>query len=67
MNPMRGGMAGWGMMRSFGRDGSVTRQKLPPGLLRRIAAFARPYRLVLAVFLALIVVDAVVTASSPLI
>ncbi len=67
MNPMRGGMGSWGMMRSFGRDGSVKQQKLPPGLLRRIADFARPYRWMLAVFLVLIILDAIVTASSPLI
>jgi len=67
MNPMRGGMGNWGMMRSFGRDGSVKQQKLPPGLLRRIAEFARPYRGMLAVFLVLIILDAAVTASSPLI
>ncbi|NNN20257.1 MAG: ABC transporter ATP-binding protein [Acidimicrobiaceae bacterium] len=64
---MRGGMGNWGMMRSFGRDGSVKQQKLPPGLLRRIASFARPYKSMLAVFLVLIIFDAVVTASSPLI
>ncbi len=67
MNPMRGGMGNWGMMRSFGRDGSVKQQKLPPGLLRRITEFARPYRGMLAVFLVLIILDAAVTASSPLI
>lgn len=67
MNPMRGGMGAWGMMRSFGRDGSVKQQKLPPGLLRRIAEFARPYRWILAVFLVLIVFDALVTAASPMI
>lgn len=54
-------------MRSFGRDGSVKQQKLPPGLLRRIAEFARPYRWILAVFLVLIVFDALVTAASPMI
>ena len=70
MNPMggmRGGMATWGMMRSFGRDGSVKQQKLPPGLMRRIVGFARPYKTKLTVFLILIILDAVVTAASPLI
>lgn len=69
MTSFRSGMGGvgWGMMRSLRRDGSVTRQKLPAGLLRRIAEFAKPYRKKLTVFLVLIIVDAVVTASSPLI
>ena len=61
------GGAGWGMMRSLRRDGAVTQQKLPPGLIRRIVEFAKPYRRKLSVFLVLIIVDAVVTASSPLI
>ena len=38
-------------MRGFSRDPSVTKQKLKPGTLRRIAGYARPYRLELAVFL----------------
>ncbi len=61
----RGG--GWGLMRSLRRDQSVTEQKLPPGITRRIARFARPYRAMLGVFLVLIVVDAVIGAANPLI
>ena len=38
------GAAGWGLMRSFRRDESITDYKLPPGITRRIVAFARPYR-----------------------
>ncbi len=58
---------GWGAMRSFRRDESVKSQKLSPGLIRRIARFAAPYRWMLVSFLALIVVDAVVGAANPLI
>ena len=54
-------------LRSFSRDTSITSHKLAPGTLRRIAQFARPYRRKLAVFLALIVVDALVGAAGPLI
>ena len=67
---MRGGGgagAGWGLMRSLRRDSSVTHQKLPPGIVRRIGRFARPYRSMLGVFLALIVIDAVIGAANPLI
>ncbi|NNN12583.1 MAG: ABC transporter ATP-binding protein [Acidimicrobiaceae bacterium] len=68
---MRGGGGGmaanWGLMRSFRRDHSVTSQKLPKGLVKRIVQFARPYRWRLAVFLTLIIIDAFVTASTPLI
>ena len=62
-----GGGGGGGLMRSFRRDESVTSQKLSPGILRRIARFARPYRRMLLVFLALIVLDALLSAANPLI
>ena len=54
-------------MRSFRRDASVTAQKLSPGIFRRILRFAAPYRRVLLVFLALIVVGALIGAAPPLI
>ena len=61
-----GGM-GWGLMRSLRRDESVRQQALPRGIVRRIAAFARPYRALLGVFLVLIIIDAVIGAANPLI
>jgi len=64
---MGGGRAGWMLMRSFNRDGSVTEQKLPKGIVKRIFRFAKPYRRLLAVFLFLIVVDAIVSVANPLI
>jgi len=53
----------WSLM----RDSSVTKQKLPPGTLRRIMRFAAPYRRMLGVFLAVIVVDALIGVWNPLI
>jgi len=53
-------------MRSFRRDDSIRSYKLSPGIVRRIVAFARPYRRKLAVFLVLIVVDALLGAANPL-
>ena len=61
-----GGM-GFGLMRSLRRDNSVLQQQLPKGIVRRIAGFARPYRVALGVFLVLIVIDAVIGAANPLI
>ncbi|MCW2601102.1 MAG: Xenobiotic-transporting ATPase [Frankiales bacterium] len=55
------------MMRSFSRDSTVVGQKLAPGTVRRIARFASPYRRDLAIFLALIVIDALVAVANPLI
>ena len=45
----------------------MTKQKLPPGTMRRIMNFARPYRKILSLFLAVIVVDAVIGVWNPLI
>ncbi|MFN2540486.1 MAG: ABC transporter ATP-binding protein [Mycobacteriales bacterium] len=55
------------MMRSFQRDSSVLEQKLAPGTVRRIVAFASPYKRDLSIFLVLIVVDALVAVANPLI
>ncbi len=53
-------------MRSFTQDRSVTNHKLAPGTLRRILTFAKPYKKLLAIFLALILVDALIGAAQPL-
>ncbi|WP_322759242.1 ABC transporter ATP-binding protein [Frankia sp. Cr2] len=53
--------------RAFQRDRSIAHQKLRSGTLRRIVEFARPYRRMLAGFLVLIVIDAALGATTPLI
>src|SRR5271165_2622809 len=67
MGPGRGlahrSSGAWSLM----RDRSVTKQKLPKGTMRRIARFAAPYRKILAVFLSVIVVDALIGVWNPLI
>jgi ATP-binding cassette, subfamily B, bacterial len=55
----------WHAMRGFSRDPSVTKQKLKKGTVRRIAGYARPYRLDLAVFLLAAALDAVITVAYP--
>src|SRR4051812_13328765 len=64
---MPGGHGNWATLRSYSRDQTVARQKLAPGTLKRIAAFARPYRLWLGLFLIFIFIDAVLGAANPLI
>ncbi|SRR5579875_227824 len=61
------GRAAWGLMRSLRQDEAVRQHKLPPGTVRRIARFARPYTAMLGVFLSLIVVDALIGNANPLI
>jgi ATP-binding cassette, subfamily B, bacterial len=57
----------WHIAASFHRDKSVTDKKLPPGTVRRIVAFAAPYRRQLVWFLILVVIDAIIGVINPLI
>jgi ATP-binding cassette, subfamily B, bacterial len=52
--------------RSFTRDRSVAQRKLAKGTWRRVLSYARPYRGSIAVFLALVVLDALFVVVSPL-
>jgi ATP-binding cassette, subfamily B, bacterial len=55
-----------GMVRGFRMDPSVTKQKLPPGTIKRIAGYARPYRAQLSIYLFATALDAVITVVNPL-
>ena len=57
----------FGAVRSLSRDKSVTRQQLAPGTLRRVVGFARPYRGRLIAFISLILLEAALGATVPLI
>jgi ATP-binding cassette subfamily B protein len=54
------------MARGFRMDPSVTKQKLKPGTIKRIAGYARPYRVQLSVYLIATALDAVITVVNPL-
>src|ERR1700728_2217023 len=56
----------WQGMRGFSTDPSVTKQRLKPGTGRRIAGYARPFRLDLVIFILGAALDAVVTVSYPI-
>jgi ATP-binding cassette subfamily B protein len=56
----------WMAMRSLTRDSEVTKKKLAPGTVRRIAGFATPYKFEITIFLALVIVDAVISVAIPL-
>jgi len=60
-----GGQFG-GVMRSMRRDGTVTQQRVTKGTTRRMIRFALPYRRILAWFLVLVIVDAVLGVINPL-
>src|SRR5487761_1732739 len=60
------GGPGFAMARGFRMDPHVTKQKLKPGTIRRIARYARPYRFKLARFLLVTALDAAITVVNPL-
>src|SRR5690606_41353431 len=60
------GSGGGRGMRSFRQDSTVTSRRLHRGTIRRVLAFARPYRRALAAFLVLISTDAAAGAVTPL-
>jgi ATP-binding cassette subfamily B protein len=54
------------MARGFRMDPSITKQKLKPGTIRRIAGYAKPYRVQLTFFLIATAIDAGITVVNPL-
>jgi len=63
---MGSGMGNWHAMRSFSQDRSVTKQKLAPGTIKRIAKFAKPYRALITILLVLLAIDAALGTVTPL-
>jgi ATP-binding cassette subfamily B protein len=61
---MMGGRGG--MVRSYRQDESVVSHKLAPGTFRRIVGFAKPYRRQIALFLLLVIFDAILVIVTPL-
>jgi ATP-binding cassette, subfamily B, bacterial len=57
---------GFMMARGIRMDPSVTKQKLKPGTVKRIARYARPYRVQLSIFLFCTAIDACITVVNPL-
>ncbi|HEY7279112.1 MAG TPA: ABC transporter ATP-binding protein [Trebonia sp.] len=54
------------MVRGFRMDPAVTKQKLKPGTIKRIAGYARPYRGKLSIYLLATAIDAAITVVNPL-
>jgi ATP-binding cassette subfamily B protein len=54
-------------MRGMLRDSSVTKVKLAPGTVWRVLGYARPYKRMIAFYLLIVVLDAIVVAVNPLI
>ncbi|MEU8325619.1 ABC transporter ATP-binding protein [Nonomuraea sp. NPDC048881] len=63
---MMGGGFGPQVWMSLRRDGSVTKQRIAPGTVRRIGRHARPHLRKIAAFLLLVVAGAVIVVANPL-
>ena len=61
-----GGGGGRAGMRSLVKDRKLLEHRVKKGTLKRMLTYARPYRVMLAVFLLIVVIDAVVSSVSPL-
>jgi ATP-binding cassette subfamily B protein len=63
---MMGGGYGPQVMRSLRRDSSVTKERISPGTVRRIARYARPFTGRIVAFLVLVMLGSVIVIANPL-
>jgi ATP-binding cassette, subfamily B, bacterial len=61
MRPM-----GMGMMRRFGQDPELAQHQLTKGVLPRILRFAKPYRVLIGIFVALVIITSGLAVTPPL-
>lgn len=59
-------MQAWSAYQSLTRDRSITKHKLPKGLVWRILRYARPYRTLVWAFLVTLVIMSVLSVAQPL-
>jgi ATP-binding cassette, subfamily B, bacterial len=59
-------MSNWGLMRRMSQDPDIAQHQLSPGVVWRVLRFAKPYRFLIAVFVALVVILAALAVAPPL-
>jgi ATP-binding cassette subfamily B protein len=59
-------MQGWQALHSLTRDSSVKERRLAPGTTRRVLGYARPYKVQIAWFLGIVVIESVLVVAAPL-
>ena len=59
-------MQGWQALHSLSRDSSVKERRLAPGTTRRVMGYARPYKVQIAWFLGIVVIESVLVVAAPL-
>ena len=56
----------WQMYQSMTRDRSVADQRITPGTVKRILGYARPYRVIIGIFLATLIGTSLLSVAQPL-
>ncbi len=59
-------MQGWQALHSLSRDSSVKERRLAPGTTKRVLGYARPYKVQIAWFLGVVVIESMLVVASPL-
>ena len=59
-------MQGWQALHSLTRDSSVKERRLAPGTTKRVMGYARPYKVQIAWFLGLVVIESLLVVATPL-
>jgi ATP-binding cassette, subfamily B, bacterial len=59
-------MQGWQALHSLTRDSSVKERRLAPGTTKRVLGYARPYKVQIAWFLGVVVIESLLVVASPL-
>ena len=59
-------MSVYGLMRRMSQDPEVAKHQLSPGIVWRVLRFAKPYRVLITIFVALVVVMSALSVTPPL-
>ena len=59
-------MQGWQALHSLSRDSSVKERRLAPGTTKRVMGYARPYKVQIAWFLGVVVIESLLVVAAPL-
>jgi ATP-binding cassette, subfamily B, bacterial len=59
-------MSNWGLMRRMSQDPDIAQHQLSTGVVWRVLRFAKPYRLLIAIFVVLVVILAALAVAPPL-
>jgi ATP-binding cassette, subfamily B, bacterial len=59
-------MSTWGLMRRMSQDPDIAEHQLSPGVVWRVLRFAKPYRLLITVFVVLVVMMSALNVMPPL-